>query len=879
MLIFLPGIKRNLEQDFRIITLQPIIQKSGDTSKVQTIIGAITTIKEIHKIKRDYPEINININFKDFLQIKKNRNDALINSILFNPKQVNGSILFNGKKYKAKIRLKGDLEAHWSFNKQWSLRIELSNGETILGMNEFSISQHQARNFPYTQIISKSLKLQKVKHVADYISLKVKINGENWGIMLAEEQYSNAYLEKRQKVNSPIIKISNEENWKFYKQIEELNNNKNKGFDLKEAKNISKFQGIFEIDTFNAKKYHSIIYNDRLSKFKNLNEAIVLKKINSKNIGSYLNLDILAKVIASSFIWGDSHSLNTNNMRFYINPFDSKLEAIPTDHSYMFGNLNNFIKNFDIKAYEVVYYYLPEIIKIALENKKFQSNYYKEILAFQYNLHKLKTEFEKICESGLSICSAQVNFELLNRNIDKMKFYEKNIFELIKKNYKIKTKSYKNSTKIIANKYDYLDYLRNHIHVRVFNSGKLIIKNISPYNLHISNVIHLKNKNCNFNQIQDVGFDKDCIIKLDHVNKLIEQSIYPNLNEIIFYSDKLILGEKIIIEYIINKKKFFKEITVENKIYDESFTNKNQNKNFIKIEKKKDKFVIKPGVWEVFEPIIIPENYNLDILPGTKIFFHENTFIKLEKGSINLLGEKKDPIVLLAKNKFWKGILILNSNELSKTSYIKNTEFINLAQYSDAQTHLTGSINFYNSNVEIIDSKFTDNFSEDFLNIVNSEFVINDCYFENIHSDAIDIDYGKGNLINTEFYNVKGDAFDTSGSNTIITNNNFSDILDKAISVGENSKTIISNNKITNTSIGIAIKDGSSASINDLIIKRSLISDVMVYRKKTFYEMSEVNFIDSIEGLNVKIQDGNYGLSMGKKIKTTEIDIDKLYNR
>jgi phosphate starvation-inducible protein PhoH len=49
-------------------------------------------------------------------------------------------------------------------------------------------------------------------------------------------------------------------------------------------------------------------------------------------------------------------------------------------------------------------------------------------------------------------------------------------------------------------------------------------------------------------------------------------------------------------------------------------------------------------------------------LPGTKIFFHENTFIKLEKGSINLLGEKKDPIVLLAKNKFWKGILISSNN-------------------------------------------------------------------------------------------------------------------------------------------------------------------------------------------------------------------------
>ena len=157
LLISLPGVKRNLEQDFRILFLQPILLKSGNTSTLEAIDGVLTTFKEMTKIKRDYPELKININFLNLAKIKKNKIDAMKKSILFNPEKVNGKIYYNNKKYNAQIRLKGDLEMHWSWNKQYSLRIELEDGETIMGMREFSITQHQSRNFPYTELISKSL--------------------------------------------------------------------------------------------------------------------------------------------------------------------------------------------------------------------------------------------------------------------------------------------------------------------------------------------------------------------------------------------------------------------------------------------------------------------------------------------------------------------------------------------------------------------------------------------------------------------------------------------------------------------------------------------------------------------------------------------------
>ena len=164
--------QRNFEQDFRILTLQPIL-KSGNTSSKEAIKGVISTLKELPKINRDYPLLKIDINFKNFSKIKQDKKNALKNSILFNPEKVPARIIYNNKLYKAQVRLKGDLEMHWSWDKQFSLRIELEDGETIMGMREFSITQHQARNFPYTELVSEVLKILNLELIANYETFKV----------------------------------------------------------------------------------------------------------------------------------------------------------------------------------------------------------------------------------------------------------------------------------------------------------------------------------------------------------------------------------------------------------------------------------------------------------------------------------------------------------------------------------------------------------------------------------------------------------------------------------------------------------------------------------------------------------------------------------
>ena len=119
-----------------------------------------------------------------------------------------------------------------------------------------------------------------------------------------------------------------------------------------------------------------------------------------------------------------------------------------------------------------------------------------------------------------------------------------------------------------------------------------------------------------------------------------------------------------------------------------------------------------------------------------------------------------------------------------------------------------GSINFFQTNVIIENTKFENIFSEDAVNIVFKLFNKWNI-FENIKSDAIDIDFSNGNITRSEFLNIQNDAIDFSGSKSEIYQIRFKNVGDKGVSVGENSNIKINQSKRTNSIVGIATKDGS----------------------------------------------------------------------
>ena len=80
---------------------------------------------------------------------------------------------------------------------------------------------------------------------------------------------------------------------------------------------------------------------------------------------------------------------------------------------------------------------------------------------------------------------------------------------------------------------------------------------------------------------------------------------------------------------------------------------------------------------------------------------------------------------------------------------------------------------------------FKENRCEDALNILRSHFTMSDCVFTDIHADAFDGDFVKGEVKSCIFTNIGNDGIDVSGSNIRIENVAIDQAGDKGISAGE----------------------------------------------------------------------------------------------
>jgi hypothetical protein len=280
------------------------------------------------------------------------------------------------------------------------------------------------------------------------------------------------------------------------------------------------------------------------------------------------------------------------------------------------------------------------------------------------------------------------------------------------------------------------------------------------------------------------------------------------------------------------------------------------------------------GSWVVDSPLVIEGN--LEINENTTIEFTKNAYMII-KGKIKFLGTKSKPIILRGQSKSWKGIYIIEAKE---KSIIKNVILSDISELDEGILDLTGGITFYRSNLLIDNLEISNTFSEDAINIIESNYEIKNLKIYNTISDGIDFDFSNGNINNSIFQNIGGDAIDFAGTNGSLNKIEINNVKDKGISVGENSDLKASNININNTKIGIATKDGSNLLIKNCKIDNSSYVAVATYIKKDFY-LSPKMLINNCEinPINSHLkQKGTMLFIDDKEIKETSFKTKNLYN-
>ncbi|MDC0456444.1 hypothetical protein OAM56_00860 [Alphaproteobacteria bacterium] len=608
----------------------------------------------------------------------------------------------------------------------------------------------------------------------------------------------------------------------------------------------------------NRQSREGIIFSAKSNEIKIFNEKKIMQDPNKKNQVRFLQsalqsiknneLDISKifdlKKFASQFAIIDLmygyHAYGYNSF-FYFNPISRLIEPITREYNSLrysegqpgTGNLMlNRYQNSEsgwgfahklFKNKNFTSYYLSEIVKLS--DAQYLDNFFKKIdskLIQETNIIYRDNPFYKFPKEYMYERQAQIR-KWLNKDL-----------------------------KIIVN----FDTDEKKIH-------SFRIKNNSAFPVKILNF---------FSTSESFMMDKNIII-YPKEKKFFKIGINSKLNlNHLNFSYKIYGINNMTRKAIVVPKSFKTSLTLP-KLWNNSFVSL-INKNYIKVDKFNKNITFNNQKINITKNLFIPENYTVTGSPGLTLNLLNGASI-YSKSAFYFIGSANNQINVTSSDSKGGGIIIIDSKR--KSNFI-HTNFKNLSSPNKGSSGITSSITFYKTDVSIKDCYFKNNNSEDFLNLIRSNYTITNTQFKLVKSDAIDSDFSTGVIRNISFNQIGNDALDFSGSESELFNIHINDVGDKAISVGEKSNVIGRGIIIENAEIGITSKDLSVVKMDNVKINNTRLG-FAIFQKKKEYNASKAEItnliMSNIENTHLVETNSNLTLN-GRKIINKISNVSKM---
>jgi hypothetical protein len=288
--------------------------------------------------------------------------------------------------------------------------------------------------------------------------------------------------------------------------------------------------------------------------------------------------------------------------------------------------------------------------------------------------------------------------------------------------------------------------------------------------------------------------------------------------------------------------------------------------------------VVFDGKYTFITDVVIPKE-------AKEVVFRAGTKIDLREGAgffsfvpIVMNGTEEHPIIITSGDHSANGFNVIQPGGPSQ---LKHAHFSGLSSLRKAGWMTPAAVTFYEADLDVENCIFASNHNcDDALNVVRSDFHVENTRFENTFADAFDSDFCTGKVINCVFSNTGNDAIDFSGSRIQISGCTMTDISDKAVSGGEHSSLNVTDCKISRAHIGIASKDQSQLEVRRITIDKADYG-IMAFVKKPEYGPATIN-IDDLKMKRViifhQIEEGSTLTLNGKVINGREKKLaQKLY--
>ena len=299
----------------------------GNNYRINIIKNFIT--KPFIKIDKVY----LDINFKNFKKLSDNRNLALKNKVIYKKynENVNAVIKYKDQKIPVRIKLKGGI-VNYHLGKNWSFKVRTKKSN-LLGLSDFALMHAKRRNYLLEWYARKMYEEEGFIY-KDYKFINLYINGENKGIYVIDENYTEALSVKNNRREGIYVRFSSDINFYWYGSPQAIYDDESEllyQIELHGCCGIEDSLQQTNIDVLNQQ----INLNSKKGIIKNFNTAKELLedfRKNKKSPEEIFDLDLMAKSFALSDLLGSWHAMHWGNMKFYFDPISLKLEPVVDDN-------------------------------------------------------------------------------------------------------------------------------------------------------------------------------------------------------------------------------------------------------------------------------------------------------------------------------------------------------------------------------------------------------------------------------------------------------------------------------------------------------------------------------------------------------------------
>lgn len=742
------------------------------------------------------------VDAKAFKKLQLKREEAISNGVLITGDNdyVKGKLSdCISDEHRVSFRLKGDWTDHLEHESKWSFRVVNEDGNTFNGMRKFSFQHPRTRFYLWEWLFHRVIKSEELIGLRyDFCNLILKLETKDsvaikrLGIMAIEESFDKLLIEDNKRRAGVIIGLDESFLWNRRAKQNHLGIGR-----VDETDFVDKAP----IKVYNQNKVLSD--TNLLRQFKIAKGLLNGLRKGELEISEAFDLDKLTTFTAISNLFGALHGLHEHNIRMYYNPITSKLEPIAFDAGG--GHRVSNITHYPFAANDTEYQ------RLLLEKLKYYSR-------------------ESFIEKMISVNAEQLQKLAFDLNLE---------FDGVA----LQTEILSYNSNFIKSVLNPADALLAGLVEKANDELILEIQNLTDFQIRLIELKHLDGKRL------DLGIDSNIIEgdKKSHVNIELKPS-FVNA----FVSKKNKVGSfrypkdvaKLVLIYELVGVGQMREVKIMpyvSDVKDSVFVVSHKKRfktnveDFEFISTYQDSLVFKSGSYAIKKSIIIADNTKIHVEAGFELDLLKHSSI-ISFSAVNFNGSASKPIKIYSSNSSGGGLFVSNAKGISR---IDHSHFNGLSNPNQGGWEVSGTVNFHESDVIISNSFFSDNGSEDFINIVRSEFSLSNSTVTNSKSDAFDGDFVDGTISDCLFINSGNDAIDVSGSSLFLENIMIENSADKAISAGEKSNINGNNIKVRSGEIGIVSKDLSIIDLSKIEVVDTRLG-VAVFQKKPEFGAGEV---------------------------------------